>query len=259
MLEKEIKDKTFIVLGRHGFIGSGLAARIEECGGQVTSTPVPYAVAALHFASPTHTTFEKNPDYHTKEIFSSFLYMFSFCGEHNIPFIWPSSALVYEKDTQFAKVKSFLESLQFAYSDTKSLALRIFPVYGPDEGGRGHPTAIYQWCEQMVRGERPVVYGDGKQARDFIYVDDVVDNILRFWQSGKTGIADVGTGKKTSFNEIIATINSVLKTQIEPIYVARPEGYSDGIVCQHPVPVKTDLPHGVEKIISKITGRGVSK
>lgn len=248
-MSRELEGQTFCILGRNGFIGSTLAQKIEKQGGQITSTPTKEVKAVFNFASPTHLPFEKNPDYYINSTMSSFMYLLPFCRDNDIPLVWPSSALVYEKDTPFARLKKTIEELQFAYADAKVLGLRIFPVYGVGEGERNHPTAIYQWCQQMKKGESPIVYGDGKQTRDFIYVDDVAENILEMTRNNITGIADVGAGKSISFNEIIGNINDVLQTNIKPTYIPRPSGYSEGIVCQYPVPVKVDMREGVSRII----------
>src|SRR5438552_1767982 len=97
----DLKDKLFCVFGGHGFIGSTLVKTIKERGGQVTSTPTKDCAAVFHFASYTHLPFEKNPAYHTQEVLSSYMYLLSFCEEHEIKFVYPSSALVYENERSF--------------------------------------------------------------------------------------------------------------------------------------------------------------
>src|ERR1043166_3571118 len=118
------------ILGRHGLIGSELAKRFDT----VTSFPTPDTDIVFHFASYTHVAFEENPDYHMKEIIESFLFLLPYCRDHDIKFVFASSALVYEKEKDalaFSKCKKILELLASAYPNT--LGLRIFPVYGPGE------------------------------------------------------------------------------------------------------------------------------
>jgi nucleoside-diphosphate-sugar epimerase len=248
----DLKDKVVCVLGSHGFIGSSLVTEIKKRGGKITTTPTKDSIAILHFASYTHIPFEKNPAYHTHELLSSFMYCFNFCKENNIPFIYPSSALIYEAPRPFYWLKKITEEMQNIYR-AKSLALRIFPVYGVGEGERGHPTAIQQWIKQMLKGERPIVYGDGTQSRDFIYISDVVDNILDWidW-NGEGGIRDIGVGKPLVFNDIIKIINKELGTNLKPIYKSIPQGYAKGIKCPYPVQTKVDICEGVRRMIKEL-------
>jgi len=254
---KEIKDNLFCVLGSHGFIGSSLVSRIKELGGAVVTTPTKECKAIFHFASYTHIPFEKNPSYHTHELMSSYLYCFNFCQENKIPFIYPSSALVYEAPRPFYYFKKITEDMQHLY-DVEALALRIFPVYGVGEGERGHPTAIQQWIKTMLEGKRPIVYGDGTQTRDFIYISDVVHNILLFYKQGVTGIKDIGSGTPISFNSIIDVINIELGNVksgavLKPEYRPTPQGYAKGIKCPNPVTTYVDIHEGVRRMIKELS------
>lgn len=247
---KSLKGKLFCVLGGHGFIGSRLVSEITKRGGQVTSTPTKDCIAVFHFASYTHLPFEKNPAYHTQEVLNSYMYLLSFCEQYEIPFIYPSSALVYEKERSFYHFKKATEHLCQIYN-VGTLGLRIFPVYGQGEFERGHPTAIAQWIEQMANGKRPVVYGDGTQSRGFIYVSDVVDNILEMTLKGERGIKDIGVGTKYVFNDIIQIINEKLGTDLKPKYVPVPEGYTQGIIPKDPIKPKIDIETGISWMVSE--------
>jgi len=246
----DLTGKKYCILGRHGFIGSALEKEIVLRGGVVTSTPEKGQTAIFNFASPTHIPFEKNPDYFIKETLDSFTYLLPFCRDNKVLLVWASSALVYEKKDRFTSLKKAIEELQVAYS-TPALCLRVFPVYGTGEGSRPFPTAIYQWCQTMKKGDRPVVFGNGKQKRDFIFIDDLVDNILGLVQKHTVGIIDVGPGKPISFNQIIKEINSVLETNIEPLYIPAPDGYSGGIVCSVPVKTSVSLAEGIRRILNE--------
>jgi nucleoside-diphosphate-sugar epimerase len=232
----------YCVIGRHGLIGKALAERL----GAVTSYPVKETKVVFHFGSYTHGEFEKNEAYFIKQAVDSFTTLLPYCYEHGILFVYPSSALVYEKDTPFARFKKTLEHLASCYP-TRSLGLRIFPTYGPTE----QRTVISQWCRLMMQGKAPVIYGDGKQARDFIFIDDVVDQILWLVRqpSWSTRLVDIGTGVLTSFSEIVDMINAELGTEIRPNYSARPATYSDGIICPDPLPAKASVQTGIRLIL----------
>lgn len=234
-----------VVIGKHGFIGGALTKKLEKSGFEVGSYPTKETKLLFHFGSTVHPPFEQNPDYHINQIFQSFLQLLPYCRDNDIYFVYPSSALVYEKDTQFAKTKKIMELMASMYP--KTLGLRIFPVYGPGE----KRTFIHQACESMKAGKSPVVYGNGKQERDFIFIDDVVEQILEAVGSKKTGVIDVGAGKPVSFNEIVKTINKILKTDIKPEYVGTPDGYSKGIVCQKPGRTRVDLYYGCKRVLEQ--------
>jgi UDP-glucose 4-epimerase len=70
-----------------------------------------------------------------------------------------------------------------------------------------------------------VIYGNGKQSRDFVYIDDVVEAIVRAAEKNVLGIVNVGSGKAYTFNEVIDHINQSLTKSIKPIYVEKPVNY----------------------------------
>lgn len=238
------QKKTATVTGRHGLIGGAIAARL----GDVTSFPIRDTRVIFHFGSYSHVQFEENPNYHIKRGLDEFTELLQWGETHETLLVFPSSALVYEKDTPFARFKKTLESLASCYEKARTLCLRIFPVYGPSE----RRTFISKSCDAMKAGNRPIVYGDGTQARDFIFIDDVVDQILAAvddcqWKQSAT--VDIGTGTLKTFNGIIDTINAQLGTSIEPQYIRPPFGYSAGIACQNPGEVKVSMEEGVRRII----------
>ncbi|MEM2760680.1 MAG: NAD-dependent epimerase/dehydratase family protein [Nitrososphaerales archaeon] len=105
-----------------------------------------------------------------------------------------------------------------------SIGLRYFSVYGPREAHKGqYANNISQFLWDMMAGKSPIIYGDGTQRRDFTFVYDVVyANILAMISNIDFGIFNVGTGIGTSFNDLVALINKMLNTSIEPKYVENP-------------------------------------
>jgi UDP-glucose 4-epimerase len=107
-----------------------------------------------------------------------------------------------------------------------SIGLRIFAGYGPGEEHKGDfASPITIFLSSMIRNERPVIYGNGKQSRDFVYIDDVVEAIVRAAEKNVLGIVNVGSGKAYTFNEVIDCINQSLIKNIKPIYVEKPVNY----------------------------------
>lgn len=232
------------MIGCHGFIGKAMATRL----GNVTTFPTDETKVLFHFGSYTHPDFEQNPEYLMQRELDDFTRLLPLCYERGIVFVYPSSALVYEKPTQFAQFKRTLESLAACYK-TVTLGLRIFPAYGPGE----NRTVISKWCRQVLAGEQPVVYGDGTQTRDFIFIDDVVDQILSLVEKPNwtSRVVDIGTGTPTSFNEILSLIGSACGREVNPKYVARPSSYAEGIRCSDPLPWSVPVAEGIRRILAK--------
>jgi nucleoside-diphosphate-sugar epimerase len=105
----------------------------------------------------------------------------------------------------------------------EAVALRYFNVFGP----RQDPTSAYsgvisKFITSLLAGERPVIYGDGEQTRDFTYVDHVVDANLRAARVAEANgeIMNIGTGHKLTLNQLLATLQKVIGTNLEPRYEA---------------------------------------
>ena len=90
----------------------------------------------------------------------------------------------------------------------KYISLRYGNVYGPRQNPHGEAGVVAIFLNKMLNGEQPVINGDGKQTRDYVYVDDVVQsNLLALEHIGKVGIYNVGTSIETSVNELFGEIN----------------------------------------------------
>lgn len=122
------------------------------------------------------------------------------------------------------------EAYCLAYYGTyglKTIALRISNVYGP----RCHhkDSVISRFLKRALKKEPLVIYGDGNQTRDFLYVDDLCDAILKSVKSDVGGeVFQIGTGKETSINQLAAKIKSLLEKDlgwpIEIIHEERRKG-----------------------------------
>src|SRR5688572_10472425 len=85
-------------------------------------------------------------------------------------------------------------------------ALRYANVYGPRQDQKGEGGVIGVFCKMLLDGKRPTIFGGGKQTRDFVYVDDVVEANLKALASKKSGVWHVSTGKETSVNAVARVI-----------------------------------------------------
>ena len=108
-----------------------------------------------------------------------------------------------------------------------AVGLRFFNIFGPWQDHRGgYAAVIPRWIDAVIRGERPVLYGDGGATRDFCFVGDLAALIARIGREGVAGerrVLNVGTGVGTSLIELYQTIERVLKTR----GIAPPRGGPD--------------------------------
>lgn len=102
-------------------------------------------------------------------------------------------------------------------------AMRFFSVYGYHEDSKmNYANLATQFYKSMKKGERPVIYGDGTQRRDFVFVTDVVRALIL--ASGVKGydVFNVGSGKNYSLLELVEKINNLLGKSINPEFVEMP-------------------------------------
>jgi ADP-L-glycero-D-manno-heptose 6-epimerase len=97
------------------------------------------------------------------------------------------------------------------HPEVKAVGLRYFNVFGPLEFHKRMAVSMtFQLFRQISEGRAPRVFKWGEQYRDFIYVKDVVAANCRAYEYGGNGVFNVGTGVKTTFNDIIAVLNEIL-------------------------------------------------
>jgi UDP-glucose 4-epimerase len=104
----------------------------------------------------------------------------------------------------------------------RTLILRYFTVYGP----RQRPDeAACKFLNQILKGEKVTIYGDGSQVRDFTYVSDVVNATVAAMKSTVSGAAlNIGSGRKTSVNQLTDTLEEITRRKIARVYMERQEG-----------------------------------
>ena len=91
----------------------------------------------------------------------------------------------------------------------RALSLRFSNVYGPRSYHKG--SVIAQFFRRILAGEDLIVYGDGTQTRDYVFVEDLCEGILLAMKSECTGVFQLGTGRATSVNELIAQMKDVVE------------------------------------------------
>jgi UDP-glucose 4-epimerase len=94
--------------------------------------------------------------------------------------------------------------------------LRLANVYGPRQHPSGEAAVVPSFCSRVLRGEQPIIYGDGKQTRDFIYVGDVVDAFLAAADYGISGTWNIGSGVEVSVLRLARIVSEISGRPFEP-------------------------------------------
>jgi UDP-glucose 4-epimerase len=103
----------------------------------------------------------------------------------------------------------------------ETVVLRYFNVYGPGQDPKSQYAAVVPlFVTAALAGTRPVVYGDGRQSRDFTYIDNVVSaNLLAATAAGASGVtANIGCGGRFDLLELLDRIRSAVGSLPEPVF-----------------------------------------
>jgi nucleoside-diphosphate-sugar epimerase len=103
----------------------------------------------------------------------------------------------------------------------ETVTIRYFNVFGPrQDPGSPYSGVISLFSTALLESRRPTIYGDGEQTRDFTYVANVVDGVLRACEAPKAAgeVINVATGGRISLNELLRVMNGICGTSIEAIY-----------------------------------------
>src|SRR2546421_109570 len=94
------------------------------------------------------------------------------------------------------------------------VSLRYANVYGPRQDPFGEAGVVGIFAQKMLLGEQPIINGNGRQTRDFVYVDDVVEANMAAMNKAAHGIFNVGTGKETTINELFAMLAGLINPSV---------------------------------------------
>lgn len=222
-----------------GFRGDLVAEDLASCDLLSRFRPGEFQ-AIFHLASITDTTITDARQMIWSNV-EGFRRVAAFARLSRTPLVYASSAAVYgvrsvgrmreDQPARPANIygfsKALLDNLARRYADTspgcRVAGLRYFNVYGPGEVHKGAAASmICQLAKQIQAGKRPRIFKYGEQARDFVYVKDVVEATLLAADGGRGGVYNIGSGRPTSFNEVIALLNKALGTDHEPDYFDNP-------------------------------------
>jgi UDP-glucose 4-epimerase len=100
--------------------------------------------------------------------------------------------------------------------DYSTVSLRYGNVYGPRQDPLGEAGVIAIFCGKIVDGGQPVIYGDGLQTRDYVFVGDVVSANLAAAESDATGPFNIGTGVESTVLDLVEVLKPLADGPFEP-------------------------------------------
>jgi UDP-glucose 4-epimerase len=135
-------------------------------------------------------------------------------GEHHHP---------YNNRTLYGAAKAFDEALLRSFHDMYGLdyvALRYFNVYGPRMDISGAYTEVFiRWMERIAAGQPPLIFGDGTQTMDFVYVEDIARaNIFAAKADVTDEVCNIASGTETSLKELADALLKVMGSDLSPAY-----------------------------------------
>jgi UDP-glucose 4-epimerase len=102
----------------------------------------------------------------------------------------------------------------------ETVCLRYFNVYGPRQPFNAYSGVITIFMNQLLQDKQPTIFGDGKQTRDFVYVDDIVQANMKALTAKKAAgeVLNIGSGTASSINELLSNLQEIMgKTHLKPI------------------------------------------
>jgi UDP-glucose 4-epimerase len=102
---------------------------------------------------------------------------------------------------------------------TEHAVLRFANVYGPRQGSYGEACVVSLFCANGIQGKPLIIYGDGKQTRDYVYIDDCVAAFLAAADYGKAGIWNIGTGAEVNVLDLAELVARLTGRRSQQVFV----------------------------------------
>lgn len=243
---------------------------------------LPAADYLYHFAAPSSIMlFQQQKNRCVQVTLQGLMNAFQWAETHQIKkLIYPSSGSIFgpqptacDENTiphpanTYGKTKLACEYLAHIYADTvPSLGLRIFAGYGPSEFEKGPVASVVTlFLTAIKKGESPVIFGNGSQTRDFVYIDDVVETLEKVMTSDNLGVLNVGSGEAISFNTVAQTLAKKLGSSVKPNYIDRPTSYIESTLCNPSALTKLlkrkplSFAEGVDRYFATLSQNGTKK
>ncbi len=195
----------------------------------------------FHFAALTNVleSFTKQDEYSAVNVKGT-QNILDIAKQFDLKVVFASSAAVYgdakkipiKEDTErnplnpYGQTKLNGEHLceKYSHMGTQITVLRFFNVYGKGQNP-AYAGVLSKFLENISSGKPPIIYGDGTQTRDFVFVDDIAEaNLLAMNNDSSGKFINIGTGIKTSVMELAEMIIKISNKNIKSIYVDAKDG-----------------------------------
>ena len=242
----DYRGKNCIITGRLGFIGNALGKRLILGGADVfayerdTRDPVKLRSFVnhkieyngridyfFHFGSPSsQVLFQRDALNCVDNTVTGFINVARVCRDYGIKLIYPSTGILSQGvENEYSRCKKICEDIHLK-NNLNALGLRIFAGYGVGESHKEDYASVpYIFCRNAIEARPLIIYGDGSQTRDFIYIDDLINAILVLTQSASEQVVDIGSGESRSFKKIAEAVASLSLMDTEIIYKDVPPNY----------------------------------
>ena len=142
------------------------------------------------------------------------------------------------------------------------VSLRYANVYGPRQDPEGEAGVIAIFIQKMLNNEQPIINGNGRQTRDFVFVDDVAEANLAAMGQDAHGVYNVGTGAETSVNELFRMLAGLTGSPAKEVHgPAKPGEQLRSVVDSSKIKqelgwdVKMDLTEGLKQTVEFFQGK----
>lgn len=178
----------------------------------------------------------EDPVFDTKVNVLGSVNLLELCVKHKVKkFIFSSTSAVYDDKVKiptseteeerplspYGISKLTVERLLFYYKKVfglESVSLRYSNVYGPRQSPEGEAGVVSIFINSILRKKQPVIFGDGKQTRDYVYVKDVAESNLLAIKQNISGVYNISTGVETDVNTLFDKITGILGVNISKKY-----------------------------------------
>lgn len=269
-----LQDSKCLVTGYKGFIGSHLCKALEDKGalvvgldnegGGITNKELldsmckdidyVFQLGAVSSVPNCEQDAEQAHEVNVTGVFN----ILKTSAIHQVKrFVFASSCVVfYPTSTMYAITKTIGETYCEFFEDKYKLpitGLRFYNVYG---AGQSSDTAVIpSFIKQLKEGKSIVIEGDGKQVRDFVYVKDVVDAIIKVVENDIDGYFNIGTGQGTNILDLAYMIGNIMNKEFKFEFTEGRAGDIQSIVASKPLwfKPKYTLEQGLAEVINGTT------
>jgi len=215
VIEGDIRDRKLVTEAMQGvdIVFHQAAIRITQCAEEPR-------LALEVLADGTFNVLEAAVQAHVKKVIAaSSASVYGLAEE----FPTPERHHPYNNRTLYGAAKVFNESLLRSFHDMYGLdyvVLRYFNVYGPRMDIHGAYTEVLiRWMERIATGQAPLIFGDGTQTMDFIYVEEIARaNILAAQAAMTDEVCNIASGVETSLNGLAHALLKIMGSSLQPEY-----------------------------------------